>query len=58
MLILSRRIGDKIKINDDIFITLVSIDKNQVKLGFDAPKDYKIMRTEIIEKYENKEKSE
>ncbi len=49
MLVISRRINEKIKIGDDIEIVIVSIDKNQVKIGIEAPKNVAILRDELIE---------
>jgi carbon storage regulator len=49
MLVISRKINEKIKIGDDIEITIISIDKNQVKIGIEAPKNVTILRAELIE---------
>ena len=49
MLVISRKINEKIKIGNDIEITIVSIDKNQVKIGIEAPKNVTILRSELIE---------
>ena len=49
MLVISRKINEKIKIGNDIEITIVSIDKNQVKIGIEAPKNVTILRAELIE---------
>lgn len=49
MLILTRKLGERINIGDDIIITLVEIKGNQVKLGIDAPKSIAIHRHEIYE---------
>jgi len=49
MLVISRKINEKIKIGDDIEITIVSIDKNQVRIGINAPKNITILRSELIE---------
>ena len=49
MLILTRKLGERINIGDDIVITLVEIKGAQVKLGIDAPKSIAIHRHEIYE---------
>lgn len=57
MLILSRKKGAAISIGKDIVIKVLGIEGDQVKLGIDAPKDMKILRTELYEKIvdENRE---
>ena len=50
MLILTRKLGEKINIGDDIMVTLLEIKGAQVKLGIDAPKHIGIHRNEIYEK--------
>lgn len=47
MLILTRRIGESIVIGNDIYVTVCGVKGNQVRLGFDAPKDVIINRDEI-----------
>lgn len=54
MLILLRKTGEKIVINDDISITLLGIDKNRARIGIDAPKSIAIYREEIYEFEKNK----
>ena len=56
MLVISRKINEKIKIGDNIEVYVISIDKNQIKLGIEAPKEVTILRGELIEsiKEENK----
>ena len=49
MLVISRKINEKIKIGDDIEIVILSIDKNQVKIGIEAPKNVSILRSELLE---------
>lgn len=57
MLILTRRQGEKIKIGDDIEITITSVEGNSVRIGVDAPKNVEILRTELLERYnQNKTK--
>jgi carbon storage regulator len=50
MLILTRKLGEKIAIGDDITITLVEIKGTQVKLGIEAPKHIEIHRQEVYER--------
>jgi carbon storage regulator len=47
MLVLSRKIGEEIVIGDNIRITVVAIRNNHVRLGFEAPQDVSIYRSEI-----------
>ncbi|NPA11084.1 MAG: carbon storage regulator CsrA [Epsilonproteobacteria bacterium] len=49
MLVISRRVNEKIKIGEDIEIVVVEIGKNQVKIGIEAPKNVHILRGELIE---------
>jgi carbon storage regulator len=57
MLILTRKKGQAITINDEIEIIITSIEGDQVKIGVNAPKHYKIYRSELLEliKSSNKE---
>jgi carbon storage regulator len=48
MLVVSRKIGEELKIGDNIIIKIVDIDKNQVKVGVDAPRDIAILRMELV----------
>jgi len=47
MLILTRKIGEGVVLNENITIRVVEISKGVVKLGFDAPKDMLILREEL-----------
>lgn len=49
MLVLSRKLNEKINIGDDIVITIVRIDGDKVRLGFEAPRDVVIMRQELLD---------
>ena len=44
MLILSRKVDEKIKIGEDITITLIEVRGDQVKIGVEAPKNVKVFR--------------
>ena len=48
MLVLSRRLGEKIKIGPDVWVTVVDIDRGKVRLGIEAPKDVSVMRQELL----------
>jgi carbon storage regulator len=48
MLVLSRKLGEKIVIGDNIFITVVDIDRGKIRLGIDAPRDVPIARQELL----------
>lgn len=48
MLILSRKIDEKIKIGDNITITLIEVRGDQVKIGVEAPKNVKVFRQEVF----------
>ncbi len=49
MLILSRKIDEKIKIGNDITITLIDVHGDQVKIGVEAPKNVKVFRQEVFD---------
>ena len=49
MLILSRKIDEKIRIGDDIIITLIDVHGDQVKIGVEAPKAVKVFRQEVFD---------
>lgn len=49
MLILSRKQNQKIRIGNDIVISIVSISENNVRIGIEADPNVKIFRDEIYE---------
>ncbi len=49
MLILSRRPGQTILIQDNITVTILSVSGDRVKLGITAPKDARVLRRELEE---------
>jgi carbon storage regulator len=49
MLVLARREGERVRIGDDVWITVLEIRENCVRLGFDAPPTVPVLREEIIE---------
>lgn len=49
MLILSRKIDEKIRIGQNISITVIEVKGDQVKLGIEAPKTIKVFRQEVYD---------
>jgi carbon storage regulator len=49
MLVLTRRAEEKIKIGDNIIISILGIEGANVKIGIDAPKEITILRMEVFE---------
>lgn len=47
-MVLSRRLGEKIYISDNICITVVDIDRGKIRLGIEAPRDMSIYREELL----------
>jgi carbon storage regulator len=50
MLILGRSIGQTIMIGDDVAITILAVQGNQVRIGVNAPKEVAVHREEIYER--------
>jgi carbon storage regulator len=48
MLVLSRKLGEKIQIGEDICITVVDIDRGKIRLGIEAPREVPVFRQELL----------
>jgi carbon storage regulator len=48
MLVLSRKLGEKIHIGADIVVTVVEVRGNHVRLAVEAPDDVRILRQELV----------
>jgi carbon storage regulator len=47
MLVLTRKVGQKVTIAEHVYVTLVAVGGNQVRLGIEAPKEVTVDRAEI-----------
>ncbi len=58
MLILTRSVSQKIRIGDEISVTVFEVTGNQVRIGIDAPKHIAVHRSEIYDKINNADRRE
>jgi carbon storage regulator len=54
MLVLSRRVGETLMIGDEVTITVLGVNGNQVRIGINAPKDVPVHREEICQRIQDK----
>jgi carbon storage regulator len=57
MLVLSRKLNQSIVIGDDVHIVVVSIDRDTVKLGIQAPRAVPVHRAEVYEEIQRVNRS-
>ena len=50
MLVLTRKVGEKIRIGNDVVLTVVKCRSNTIKLAIEAPLDVTIFRDELSQK--------
>jgi carbon storage regulator len=48
MLVLTRKLMEKLYIGDDICVTVVRLEGGQVRLGIDAPREVAVVRSELV----------
>lgn len=49
MLVLSRKVGERIVIGDDVEVTVVRLGPSRVRLGIVAPEGKRIIRSELLD---------
>ena len=55
MLVLSRKYGEKIVIDENIVVTVLEVSGDRVRLGFSAPKEVLIVRSELLDQQKEAE---
>lgn len=53
MLILTRKVGERLVIGDDVVVSVLGSRGQQVRLGIEAPKDVTVHREEIYDRIQN-----
>ena len=53
MLVLARKIGEKIILNDDIEVIVLDANQNTVRIGINAPKNVSVYREELYREIKN-----
>lgn len=54
-MVLTRRVGEKIRIGDDVVVTLLGVRGNQYKIGIEAPRSMPVHREEIWQRIKHGE---
>ncbi|MEF2243949.1 carbon storage regulator CsrA [Paenibacillus sp. IITD108] len=49
MLVLKRKVGEVVKIGDNIEVHILAVEGDVIKIGFEAPKNVQILRSELYE---------
>ena len=57
MLVLARKVGEKIILNDNIEVIVLDANQNSVRIGINAPKDVTVYREELYKEIKNTNRS-
>jgi carbon storage regulator len=58
MLILTRNSGQSIKVGDDISLTVLGVQGNQVRIGIEAPRAVSVHREEVYRRIQEEQAEE
>ncbi|HBP1685483.1 carbon storage regulator CsrA [Pseudomonas aeruginosa] len=58
MLILTRRVGETLMVDDDVTVTVLGVKGNQVRIGVNAPKEVAVHREEIYQRIQKEKDQE
>jgi carbon storage regulator len=50
MLVLTRKVGERIQVGDSIVVTVVRVQNDKVRIGIEAPAEVAIVREEVLER--------
>jgi len=57
MLVLTRRVGEKLIIGEDVIVTVLGVKGMQVRVGIEAPRDVMVNREEIYQRILKEQKA-
>jgi carbon storage regulator len=58
MLVVTRRIGERIMIGSDISVTILGVHGTQVRVGVDAPKNVAVHREEVYQRIQREDEAD